>query len=996
MLTEGKHWPEDYAKTAYNTIKQSSFGKQLQYSDDSMKEFIEKTYSKNNNMNENINCQNYSLKELIDEVVDAYANKFGIDLSYMKFVVDNQPVYTNGEPCYEYDEDECAGDWTSLGWIRLNPDMKSVMDRYGVAWHGSDDIEEFTKIIIAHELAHEVWNNIADEDFREEILDEAKGKSFTTPYLETVRENKLDEETFCEYLAHKLINEEYMDNSTNEEYEPPYTLAQIKANYPEDIYRKLASCPIHRWRAENGIELIHKEPTDEELDRIWRNWQLMPQDMKDRSDEKSLELFGMTNSEHYRQLKSNSSAEEHINGKEMKNKMLTEGKHWPEDYVKTAYNAIKDSQLGKQSWYSDEYIKKDLQTFVDEFAPLSHQNSNFGLFMPIVRWFIEYSGTSKEKYQEFIERKLNSVVSSLLKIRNQAYSSSIETIEAIKSIKEMNFEQFEKFASDITKNIEDVDIAINADAKYNVIPIYSYEELNKKYGGDKTGYHGKSEWCHTNGKSTYDSWTKNGTQMFFVIEQENWKQIIAPAEKPKKCYDAYGMSLIAILVDVKTNNLLNSTSRWNHVVLPVSGTADTMFETWQQLNKSTGLDVEYICKNECKNLKQKLQKEVDAANRQVAVILKRTTKIDETTIPKNIKIHLTKVDIPNTVTSIENEAFRDCSGLTNVTIPNSVTSIGDSAFYGCTGLTSVTILDSVTSIGPYAFYDCNSLTSITIPNNVTSIQKGAFRSCSWLTSVTIPNSVTSVGRDAFWNCDKLRNLTFKGKTPKEVLLMKNYPFGIENTSIIRCENELNENKAAYLQKHKDEDDVDTVVEMFWHIRNRLSAPQNDIDWWIKKPFNELKRFVQNFNPSNKKERRDANYKQQAVDNGAQLLDTKDGYEIWYVPTYDAMKTLGRFYKGRSAKWCVASDDPDFWFDNHEDSEFVVLVREHPQHDKFDKVAIEMMNHGRYFNEDDIIPWDLENDDWTFDRGVVDDSEELVHYAWQLFKNNGETREQYFG
>jgi len=41
--------------------------------------------------------------------------------------------------------------------------MKSVIDRYGVAWHGSDDTEEFTKIIIAHELAHEVWNNIADD-----------------------------------------------------------------------------------------------------------------------------------------------------------------------------------------------------------------------------------------------------------------------------------------------------------------------------------------------------------------------------------------------------------------------------------------------------------------------------------------------------------------------------------------------------------------------------------------------------------------------------------------------------------------------------------------------------------------------------------------------------------------------------------------------------------------------------------------------------------------
>ena len=190
-------------------------------------------------------------------------------------------------------------------------------------------------------------------------------------------------------------------------------------------------------------------------------------------------------------------------------------------------------------------------------------------------------------------------------------------------------------------------------------------------------------------------------------------------------------------------------------------------------------------------------------------------------------------------------------------------------------------------------------------------------------------------------------------------------------------------------------DVDIVVEMFWAIRNRLSAPQNDIDWWIKKPFSDLKSFVQNFDTSNKRQRRDANYRQQAIDNGAKLLDTKDGYEIWYVPTYDAMVAIGRFYKGRSAKWCVASDDPDFWFDNHEDSEFVVLVREHPKNDEFDKVAIEMMNHGRYYNEDDIIPWDLENDDWTFDRGVIDNSEELMHYAWQLFKDNGETRKHYY-
>ena len=140
-----------------------------------------------------------------DEVVSKYKNIFGFDLSYMTFKVDSQPVYTNGQPCYEYDEDECAGDWTSLGWIRLNPDMKSVMDRYGV----DDDISQFTKIIIAHELAHEVWNNIVDDQFKEEILDEARRQSFNTAYLNTVRHSKLAEETFCEYLAHKITQHSF-------------------------------------------------------------------------------------------------------------------------------------------------------------------------------------------------------------------------------------------------------------------------------------------------------------------------------------------------------------------------------------------------------------------------------------------------------------------------------------------------------------------------------------------------------------------------------------------------------------------------------------------------------------------------------------------------------------------------------------------------------------------------------------------------------------------
>ena len=93
---------------------------------------------------------------------------------------------------------------------------------------------------------------------------------------------------------------------------------------------------------------------------------------------------------------------------------------------------------------------------------------------------------------------------------------------------------------------------------------------------------------------------------------------------------------------------------------------------------------------------------------------------------------ITKVTIPNSVTSIGSYAFRDCDSLASVTIGNSVTSIGVSAFYSCYSLTSVTIPNSVKSIGDFAFYNCTSLISVTIPNSVKSIGEFAFSSCDSL------------------------------------------------------------------------------------------------------------------------------------------------------------------------------------------------------------------------------------------------------------------------
>lgn len=85
-------------------------------------------------------------------------------------------------------------------------------------------------------------------------------------------------------------------------YERPYTKDEIRRNYPEKA-DMLLSDPVHLWRAETGIELVHKEPTRDEQERIWKNWNEMTDEMKEKSDAKSMELFGKNNATHNEEIR---------------------------------------------------------------------------------------------------------------------------------------------------------------------------------------------------------------------------------------------------------------------------------------------------------------------------------------------------------------------------------------------------------------------------------------------------------------------------------------------------------------------------------------------------------------------------------------------------------------------------------------------------------------------------------------------------------------------
>lgn len=114
-------------------------------------------------------------------------------------------------------------------------------------------------------------------------------------------------------------------------------------------------------------------------------------------------------------------------------------------------------------------------------------------------------------------------------------------------------------------------------------------------------------------------------------------------------------------------------------------------------------------------------------------------------------------NFPNLV-RINNNAFRNCTGLYTANIPESVTYLGATAFEGCTRLGVCYMNES----------------------QIESIHASTFVGCSEMTQVTLPSTLTYIGEWAFHNCTNLITVQCEATTPPEV-----YSGAFDDTSNIR-------------------------------------------------------------------------------------------------------------------------------------------------------------------------------------------------------------------
>lgn len=103
-------------------------------------------------------------------------------------------------------------------------------------------------------------------------------------------------------------------------------------------------------------------------------------------------------------------------------------------------------------------------------------------------------------------------------------------------------------------------------------------------------------------------------------------------------------------------------------------------------------------------------------------------------------------NLPANLTTLEENAFLNCTGITRVCLPEGVTAVPKYAFNGCTKLNGVVLSEQTATIGDWAFAG-TALTGISLPATVTALGDNVFHNCSELIGIqsyaTIAPTITA-------------------------------------------------------------------------------------------------------------------------------------------------------------------------------------------------------------------------------------------------------------
>ncbi len=128
---------------------------------------------------------------------------------------------------------------------------------------------------------------------------------------------------------------------------------------------------------------------------------------------------------------------------------------------------------------------------------------------------------------------------------------------------------------------------------------------------------------------------------------------------------------------------------------------------------------------------------------------------------------ITKINIPDVVTEIEDSAFSGCTNLKSIVLPSSLKKIGHGAFWRCSSLEEVVFPNSITEMDACMFWECTSLKRVTLPSSIKTVPIKTFFKCSALESVVMPTSPTKICMDAFYDCKALKSISLP-KTLKTI------------------------------------------------------------------------------------------------------------------------------------------------------------------------------------------------------------------------------------